>query len=106
MGWIHRIGWRTTTVALLIAVLAARLAWIAGHTETGWETIADDCHAAVVGQFFGYRLPLPLRGLEEQSDFWVTEVERILKQEPHTSELLEGALLVLNSPCWDYGGLG
>jgi hypothetical protein len=106
MGWIHRIGWRITAAALLIAVLTARLAWIAGHAQIGWQIIADDCHAAVIGQFFGYRLPLPVRGLSEQSDYWVREINRVLTRKPHSPELLEGALLVLNSPCWDYSGLG
>jgi hypothetical protein len=106
MGWLHRIGWRIGVTALVIVILAVRLAWIAWHTETGWETIADDCHAAAVGQFFGYRLPLPVRGLSEQSDYWVREINRVLAEQPHSPELLEGALLVLNSPCWNYGGLG
>jgi hypothetical protein len=106
MGWFHRIGWRIGVTALVIVILAARLTWIAWHTETGWETIADDCHAAVIGQFFGYRLPLPVGGLSEQSDFWVREVNRVLAEEPHSPDLLVGALLVLNSPCWNYGALG
>ena len=90
----------------MIVILAVRLAWIAWHTETGWETVADDCHAAAVGQFFGYRLPLPVRGLTEQSDYWVREINRVLAEQPHSPELLVGALLVVNSPCWNYGALG
>jgi hypothetical protein len=106
MRWFHRIGWRIGVTALAIVILAMRLAWTAWHTATGWETIADDCHAAVIGQFFGYRLPLPVRGVTEQSDFWVYEINRVLAEEPHSPELLVGALSVLNSPCWNYGALG
>jgi hypothetical protein len=102
MGWIHRISWPFAAVALLIAILSARLAWIAGNAETGWETIADDCHAAVIGQFFGYRLPLHLRTLTEQTQYWNGEVDRVLAQQPIDPKLIEGALWILNTPFYDY----
>ena len=89
----NHLRWFLTT--LVLAALAARVAWIASHTETGWETIASDWREATLGQFVGHRLSVAQRDLAAQTEFWLAEIDRILATEPHTPELLLGAVRML-----------
>jgi hypothetical protein len=97
-----RNHWRWLLVAFALAVLAARVAWIASHTATGWETIASDWREATVGQFAGHRLPVSQRDMAAQTEFWLAEIDRVLGREPHTPELLLGAVRMLGSFSCDY----
>jgi hypothetical protein len=99
---VLRNHWRWFLTALVLAGLAARLAWIAAHTETGWETIASDWREATIGQFIGHRLPVAQRYSTEQTDFWLAEIDRLLAREPHTPELLVGAVRMLGTYYGDY----
>jgi hypothetical protein len=99
---LRRIPWWTIATVVVLVGLAARLAWVASHTETGWETIAADWHAAAIGQFFGYRLPVAQRGQKGQNDFWLPEVDRVLSREPRTPELIVGAIQFLDVYNGDY----
>ena len=102
MIWQRDIPWKAILAATVLAGLAARLAWVASHTETGWETIAADWHAATIGQFVGHRLPVVQRDLTEQTEFWLAEIDRVLVREPHTPELLLGAVRMLGTYNGDY----
>ena len=100
--WRRHIPWKAILAATVLAGLAARLAWVASHTETGWETIAADWHAATIGQFVGHRLPVAQRDQTAQTEFWLAEIDRILAREPHTPELLQGAVRMLGAYNGDY----
>jgi len=93
----HRL--MTLAVMATIAILAARLFWIASHTQTGWQVVAEDTRAAAFGQFFGYRIPFKYRGQKAQQQVLVEEAKRILAHQPHSAELLAGAQSLLR---WDF----
>ena len=88
--------------AIVLVGLAGRLVWIASRTETGWETIAADWHAATIGRFVGHRLPVAQRDQTAQTEFWLAEIDRVLAREPHTPELLLGAVRMLGTYNGDY----
>ena len=102
MARVLRKHWRWFLIALVPAALAARVAWIASHTETGWETIAGDWREATIGQFVGHRLPVAQRDFPAQTEFWLAEIDRVLAREPHTPELLLGAARILGAYSGDY----
>jgi hypothetical protein len=95
--WQRHIPWKAILAATVLAGLAARLAWLASHTETGWETIAADWHAATIGRIVGYRLPVAQRDQRGQNDFWLPEIDRILAREQKTPELFIGAIRFLDT---------
>ena len=99
MARVLRNHWRSLLTTLVLAALAARVAWIASHTETGWETIASDWREATVGQFVGHRLPF---AESAQAGFWLAEVDRILSQEQKTPDLMLGAVRMLGIYIGDY----
>ena len=99
MARVLRYRWRCLLTALVLAGLAARVAWIASHTETGWQTIASDWHEATVGQFVGHRFPF---AESAQAGFWLAEVDRILSQEQKTPDLMLGAVRMLGIYIGDF----
>jgi hypothetical protein len=97
MPRFHKLPWPIAISALVLAALAARLAWIASHTETGWETVTGDWRAALVDQFLGYHLPKAQGDSVDQDQFWLPEIERVLAREPRTPELMLGAIAILGT---------
>lgn len=83
-------------VALVVA--AIRLVVVGASTESGWGLIAtqwQDAVLSLVGQEYktiGDRAPA------EQTDFWLSEVDRILGKQPDSASLYMGAAWVLDSP--------
>jgi hypothetical protein len=102
MARVFRSHWRWSLMALVLAGLAARVAWIASHTESGWETIASDWRGAAIGQFVGRRLPVAQRDSAAQTDFWLLEIDRILQQDHKSPDLMLGAARMLGSYMGDY----
>ena len=102
MVWQRHIPWKAILAVTVLAGLAARLAWVASHTETGWETIAADWHAATIGRIVGYRLPVAQRHAMEQDSFWLSEIDRVLARERKTPELFQGAIRILDTYNGDY----
>jgi hypothetical protein len=82
----------------LFLVLGARLAYVAGRADTGWETLGTTWRDTALGPF-GLR-PTTLTASEPiaQAEFWLGETERILREHPRDAELCLGAAWVLDSP--------
>ena len=99
MARVLRNHWRSLLTTLVLAALAARVAWIASHTATGWETIASDWREATIGQCVGHRLPFTQSG---QTEFWLAEIDRILSQEQKNPDLMLGAARMLSIYIGDY----
>ena len=102
MARVLRNHWRCFLIAAVLAGLAARLAWIASHTATGWETTADDWREATIGQFTWHRLPVAQALYRRQTEFWMPEIDRILACAHKTPELLQGAIWMLGNYNGDY----
>ena len=52
-----RNHWQWLLIVVLLIGMATRVAWIASHTDTGWQTIASDWREATEGQFVGLIFP-------------------------------------------------
>ena len=89
-------------VVLLLLIPFVRLAWIASHTETGWETISQQWRDAAVGLVAGEHRPISNREPVEQAAFWLAETDRIIAEDPRNPELAMGAALLLSSPGMGY----
>ena len=85
-------------VLAVLLVPAVRLAWVASHTETGWETIRLGWHAAALGLLGMQRVPVGNLEPTDQADFWLAETERILAADPENAEIAMGAAWVLDLP--------
>jgi hypothetical protein len=87
-----------TLLFLLLAIVTARLVWIASRTEIGWELLGCQWQDATLGRF-GLR-PTSIDALPpaEQAAYWLPQVERILDESPPSAQLAMGAAWVLDSP--------
>jgi hypothetical protein len=83
---------------LLLAIVTARLVWIASRTEIGWELLGCQWQDATLGRF-GLR-PTSIDALPpaEQAAYWLPQVERIMDESPPSAQLAMGAAWVLDSP--------
>lgn len=90
----RRVAW--TIYAVLVLVLAARAAWVASRTETGWETFALQWKEATLGWFVGEYVRVQDLEPVDQAEFWLAETNRILSDHPNDAALAIGAACVLD----------
>jgi hypothetical protein len=95
-----RAVWIGTLLVLL--GLACRLAWVAGRTETGVQSIGGHWRDATWGWVAGKRVPIANQDPADQAEFWLREAESVLADHPDDAELAMGAPMVLDAPGPNY----
>ena len=80
---------------LVLIGMACRLLWLASGTETGWPTLTRQWRDATAGWVVGRYVPIDLREPDEQAQFWLREVDRVLEMHPDS-----GALAAAPPWCW------
>ncbi|MCU0880117.1 MAG: hypothetical protein MUF06_20285, partial [Pirellulaceae bacterium] len=95
-----RAVWIGTLLVLL--GLACRLAWVAGRTETGVQSIGGHWRDATWGWVAGKRVPIANQDPADQAEFWLREAESVLADHPDDAELAMGAAMVLDAPGPNY----
>ena len=84
-------------VAVVLLILAARVAWHASQTSVGWDLIRHDW-ARTLATFAGIDRPaLSAREPEDQARFWLNEVKR-LGAANGTPNVAAGAAWMLDAP--------
>ncbi len=83
--------------ALLLLGLGVRLLWVASRPETGFETLGLQWRDATLGWVLGGYEPVHKREPLEQAEFWLPEVDRVLRAHPDDSRLAMGAALTLDN---------
>jgi hypothetical protein len=78
------------------------LAWVAGRTETGVQSIGGHWRDATWGWVAGTRVPIANQDPADQAEFWLREAEFVLAAHPDDAELAIGAALVLDTPGPNY----
>lgn len=95
-----RTLWRALWACWLLLVigLAVRLFWRASQMETGLETLSTNWRDATIGWAVGDYQPIASREPQEQAEYWLAEVDRVLEAHPDDAQLMMGAAIVLDSP--------
>jgi hypothetical protein len=88
-------------VALGSLILVGRLAWVICRSETGWGSVFRQCRDAVLVPFVGEYQPLAFREPDEQADFWLAEVDRLVAEDPENAEVAMAAAWFLDAPASD-----
>jgi hypothetical protein len=102
--WIkqHAVLGLWLCILLSCLSLSARLLWLASQTETGLTILRLQWRDATIGWILGNHQPITSREPSEQAEFWLPEVDRILKAHPNDARMTMGAALVLDSPANGY----
>ena len=96
--------WRIVraVVAVGLLVLVGRLAWVLCRSETGWGTVVRPWRDAALAPVVGEYLPLASREPDEQAEFWLAEVDRLVAADPENAEVALAAAWFLDMPAGDY----
>ncbi|MEZ6118862.1 MAG: hypothetical protein R3C28_20155 [Pirellulaceae bacterium] len=88
-------------VAIVGMVLLIRMIWriTLGH---GLGPVRIQCYATVAGVVGQSYIPIGHREPDEQADYWLLEVDRVVAKNPHDALVHLGAALVLDSPSSGY----
>jgi hypothetical protein len=85
-------------LAGIICVFAARLAFVASQTESGWQSVATQWRDAAFDWTGLLGDPIDEREPIAQARFWISEVDRVTKLYPDSATILMGAAWMLDSP--------
>jgi uncharacterized membrane protein YsdA (DUF1294 family) len=83
---------------VLFGVLGLRFTWITCQSETGVEELRREWWDANTAWIVGRTRPLESRPSDEQEDFWIREVDRILQVHGDDPQIYAGAAVLLDSP--------
>jgi hypothetical protein len=83
---------------VLIVVLGLRFTWIICQSETGVQELRREWWDANTAWIVGRNRPLKSRPSDEQEDFWIREVDRILQVYGDDPQIYAGAAVLLDSP--------
>jgi len=86
-----------TCTSLLLLVMGVRLLWVASRTETGLQTLGQQWRDGPLGWVLGSYEPIHKREPLQQAEFWLPEVDRVLRAHPDDSRLVMGAALTLDN---------
>lgn len=93
--WAKLLGCAAVGVATVGAI---RLAFVAAHTEVGWESVYIAWQDATLGWLGLGHKPVDATRPEEQAQFWLAEVDRIVTERGESAGLCMGAAWALDSP--------
>ncbi|MCA9200168.1 MAG: hypothetical protein KDA87_21665 [Planctomycetales bacterium] len=88
--------------AIVGMVLLIRMIWHVSPMDTGWDQLRIQCYTTVAGVVGQSYTPIGHREPDEQANYWLREVDRVVSKNPHDALVHLGAALVLDSPCNNY----
>ncbi len=89
-------------IGLLCAGVFVRFWYVASTRETGRETLERQWHAATLGWLgLKYRALDELRP-DEQADYWLRQLPRVVARNPNSAQVHMGAALILNQPAHNH----
>lgn len=95
---------RALTLLMMAALLIAgvRFVWVASKCETGWGFVVTQWQDATLGVVGLEHAPIADREPSQQAEFWLAEVDRVVREHPESPSIRMGAAWVLDSPSMEF----
>lgn len=84
-------------IGVLLAFLIGRLVWTSWGTVTGWGHVKNSLTQATYGWMTPETSAIRSADPDAQADFWLKEIDRVIKENPDSAEIAMGCALILDS---------
>ncbi len=88
----------TILVGVVLLIAGLRLARVASECESGWSFVLTQWQDASLGLISLGHTSIGHSAPSEQADFWLSEIDRIVRDHPDSASIHMGAAWILDSP--------